>query len=225
MVLSELGVGNSPDARSVQDRLVKAGEALFCQRGFNETSVRDIAAAADCNVASINYYFGGKDNLYVEVWRRMLAFIREARLTSVNSVMLRDKQPQLEDLLRSYASSFLSPLAGDEHSCRFVHLMAREMMDSHLPHGMLISEMVAPVMAVLVKAICETCPGVQRASVRPIILSVVGQLVYTVCAMRLFEESEDLELPPLDLTEMMEHIIRFSAAGIRAYSEGKGDCE
>jgi len=103
--------------------------------------------------------------------------------------------------------------------------MAREMMDSHLPHGVLITEMIGPVMAALVKAICEICPGVQRASVRPIILSIVGQLVYTVCAMHLFEESEDSELPPLDLTEMVEHIVRFSAAGIRAYNEGKGDCE
>ena len=64
---------NDSNGRGVQDRLVKAGEDLFCRRGFNDTSVRDIAAAADCNVASINYYFGGKENLYLEIWRCRLA--------------------------------------------------------------------------------------------------------------------------------------------------------
>ena len=49
--------------RGVQDRLIEAAAELFCRRGFNETSVRDIAASADGNVASVNYYFGGKDNL------------------------------------------------------------------------------------------------------------------------------------------------------------------
>jgi len=107
MTMTESDVGNGLDARSAQDRLVEAGETLFCERGFNETSVRDIAASAGCNVASVNYYFGGKDNLYLEVWHRMLASIREARLTSINGVMSGGGQPQLEDLLRSYANSFL----------------------------------------------------------------------------------------------------------------------
>jgi TetR/AcrR family transcriptional regulator, regulator of cefoperazone and chloramphenicol sensitivity len=222
--MTESNVEHSLDVRSAQDRLVEAGETLFCQCGFNETSVRDIAAAADCNVASVNYYFGGKDNLYVEVWRRMLSSMREARLTSIEGVMSGGGRPQLEDLLRSYANSFLSPLADGDHSCRFVHLMAREMIDPHLPHGMLITEMIAPVMGALVKALCEVCPGLQRRSVRPTIVSIVGQLVYTVCAMHLFEDSEDRELPALDLNEMVEHIVKFSAAGIRGYEDGTGDC-
>lgn len=221
--MTESNVEHHLDARSAQDRLVEAGETLFCQCGFNETSVRDLAAAADCNVASVNYYFGGKDNLYVEVWRRMLTSIRGARLTSIDSVMSGGGQPQLEDLLRSYANSFLSPLVDGDQSCRFVHLMAREMIDPHLPHGMLIAEMIAPVMGALVKAVCEVCPDLQHRSARPIILSIVGQLVYTVCAMHMFEDSEDPELPPLDLNEMVEHIVTFSAAGIRGYEDRTGE--
>jgi len=51
----------SSDAKkSVQDRLLDAAEELFCEHGFDGTSVRDLAAAAGCNVASVNYYFGGK---------------------------------------------------------------------------------------------------------------------------------------------------------------------
>jgi AcrR family transcriptional regulator len=216
-------IQDSPDAKGVQDRLVQAGETLFCERGFNETSVRDIAAAAGCNVASINYYFGGKDNLYVEVWHRLLAAIREVRLKSINDVMSGPDKPQLEDLLRSYAGSFLDPLMDGGQGGRFVHLMAREMTEPRLPPGMLIEEMVGPVATALAKALRRICPWLDGVSVHPIILSIVGQLVYTVCASRMFEGSEDPELPPPDLATMIDHVVRFSAGGIRAYADGMGE--
>jgi hypothetical protein len=134
-------------------------------------------------------------------------------------------EPRLDDLLRSYANSFLSPLADGDHSCRFVHLMAREMIDPHLPQGMLITEMIGPVMTALSAALCEVSPGLDRRNTRPIILSIVGQLVYTVCAVHMFENSEDPELPPLDLSEMVEHIVTFSAAGMRGYGDRTGECK
>jgi len=74
--------------------LIEAAEDLFCRRGFNETSVRDIAAAADCNIASVNYYFGGKDSLYLEIWRRRLAQMRESRLAGIERVMSAGGQPR-----------------------------------------------------------------------------------------------------------------------------------
>ena len=101
MTVSNQGVQQDTTERSVQDRLVEAAEELFCRRGYNDTSVRELAAIAGCNVASVNYYFGGKDNLYVEVWRRRLVFLRENRLASIEKVMSAPNLPQLEDLLRS----------------------------------------------------------------------------------------------------------------------------
>ena len=58
--------------KKVQERLIDVAEALFCEQGYNNTSVRELAAAADCNLAAVNYYFGGREKLYMEVWRRLL---------------------------------------------------------------------------------------------------------------------------------------------------------
>jgi len=66
--------------KPVQERLLDAAEELFCEHGFEGTSVRDIAAAAGCNIASVNYYFGGKEKLYLEVWRRHFNLMRQARI-------------------------------------------------------------------------------------------------------------------------------------------------
>lgn len=210
------------NGRSVQDRLIEAAEDLFCRRGFNDTSVRDIAAAADCNVASINYYFGTKDSLYLEIWRRRLAQMREARLASIDKVMSAGGQPQLEDLLRFHAISFLEPLFEGDRQCRFINLMAREMIDPHLPRDLLVSEMVLPVMAALSEALIKICPWLDQNNAKVVILLVVGQLIHTVCAKQLFEESAYSDMFQLNFEDLVDHIVRFSAAGIRSYASPSG---
>jgi len=212
-----------PAERGVQDRLVEAAEELFCRRGFNDTSVRDIAAAAGCNIASVNYYFGGKDNLYVEVWRRRLAELRDVRLASIAEVMSRGGQPQLEELLRSYANSFIEPLVEGGRSERFISLMAREMVDPHLPPDMFLNEMIVPVMGAFAQALRQICPWLEEGRARLVILSIVGQLMQTVLSKGMFEQGSHPAIPKLDLEEMVEHIVKFSAAGIRAYRSESGE--
>lgn len=46
-----------------QIEILNAAELLFSTKGFDGTSVRDIAKAANVNVAMISYYFGSKDKL------------------------------------------------------------------------------------------------------------------------------------------------------------------
>lgn len=47
-----------------RERILKAAEALFAERGFAGTSVQDIAAAADANRALLFYYFKNKQQLF-----------------------------------------------------------------------------------------------------------------------------------------------------------------
>lgn len=207
--------------RGVHDRLIEAAEELFCRRGFTETSIRDIAASAGCNVASVNYYFGGKDNLYLEVWRRRLAFMRDTRLASIEKVMLASDRPQLEDLLRSYAVSFIEPLIDGSPHCRFINLMAREMIEPHLPKDMYLTELVSPVLDAFRKALVEICPWLSEQSVPMVVFSVVGQLLmHTVCVKEMFEESSHPELSKIDLEAIVNHVVAFSAAGIRGSANG-----
>ena len=212
--------------KGVQDRLLEAAEDLFCRRGFKDTSVRQIAAAAGCNVAAINYYFGGKEKLYIAFWRRWLATLRETRIAAIDRVMSGGPEPSLEELLGSYARSFLEPLLDGQGlegqgRCRFVELMVREMVDPHLPADMFVREMANPVMAVLSEALERLCPWLEPEAVGPIILSVVGQLVHAIAARQMFEQCGGAGAPQRDLEKTVEHIVRFSAAGIRGYANGE----
>lgn len=46
-----------------REQLINAAEELFAEKGFDGTSVRDIAQKADVNLAMISYYFGSKEKL------------------------------------------------------------------------------------------------------------------------------------------------------------------
>ncbi len=52
-----------PAAEGTREALIEAGLRLFGEKGFDATSTRDLAAAANANIGSIAYHFGGKDGL------------------------------------------------------------------------------------------------------------------------------------------------------------------
>jgi AcrR family transcriptional regulator len=63
--------------------LLDAGEKLFSHKGFESTTVLDLAAAAGVNVSLISYHFGGKIGLY----RACLERFGSARLTAVQKIL------------------------------------------------------------------------------------------------------------------------------------------
>ena len=56
------------DGLEARGRLLDAALQLFADQGFSKTSTREIALAAQVNVASISYYFGDKAGLYRAVF-------------------------------------------------------------------------------------------------------------------------------------------------------------
>ncbi len=53
-----------------QVQLLDTAESLFSRKGFEGTSVRDIAEAAGINTAMISYYFGSKEKLMEQIFER-----------------------------------------------------------------------------------------------------------------------------------------------------------
>ncbi len=51
---------------SSRDDILDAATAIFADKGFDASSVREICAAAGANVAAVNYHFGSKAGLYRE---------------------------------------------------------------------------------------------------------------------------------------------------------------
>lgn len=202
----------------VRERLLEVAKQLFCEKGYDGASIREIAAAADCNVAAVNYYFGGKQSLYEQVWRDYLIRMRNTRLERIGGLMQRTGQkPTLEELLSTFADSFLNPWTEEEMTRRVMILMAREMVDPHLPGSVFVDNVINPTIAAMSEALSRTCPGIDRSRIPLVLFSISGQLIHAVRIKAMFEQSTDAQIPDLNMDEAVEHIVKFSAGGIRAY--------
>ena len=208
--------------RGVRDRLLDAAEELFSERGFDGTSVRDLAGAAGCNIASVNYYFGGKEKLYEEVWRRHLVSLRDSRVASIDRVMAEsDGRPSLEELLRSFACAFIGPLVDQHGGRRFIRLMARELVDPHLSSDVFGQEVIKPTLTLMQQALKGVCPDLDESKVPLVVFSLVGQLIHTIRIKPILKWTDDEALAMYDPARLIDHIVVFSAAGIRAYVKGE----
>lgn len=222
MAISGQKQGISGSDKPVQDRLLDAAEQLFSEHGFDGASVRDIAATAGCNIAAVNYYFGSKDKLYTEVWRRQLVQMRDARLQAIEQVMSESNgKPSLEDLLKSFANAFIGPFVDESRSRWLMRLMAREMIDQRVPANMFVDEVVKPTMGAMHGALLKACPGLDESKIWLLIIFLAGQLMHVVHIKAMLDQTEMAEMPAFDLTDAVDNVVKFSAAGIRSYAEGK----
>jgi AcrR family transcriptional regulator len=64
---------------ATRDRILLSAERLFATRGFADVSVRDITAEAGVNLAAVNYHFGSKDALLLEIFTTRSSQVNRAR--------------------------------------------------------------------------------------------------------------------------------------------------
>ena len=110
-----------------RDRLLDEAETLFAQRGYHAVSVRAITKAAESNLAAVNYHFGNKQNLYLEVFRsRWLP--RASRIQQSFRQSLQDNgSPTPYKVIQSFARAFLTgPMSADERT-RHLKLISGEL--------------------------------------------------------------------------------------------------
>lgn len=211
---TELSAG---EAGPTRERLIEVAERLFSERGFAATSVRHITAEAGCNLAAVNYHFGGKDQLYEEVFRRRLGATREQRLESIRRTIAEaGGSPSLEALLRSFALAFLEPFMTTDEGRQWHRLMRRELHEPHLPQGMFVGGVITPVYEELAAALVRVCPGLDLETARYCTYSVVGQLVQLLRVERYAEEASFERAPRVSLADLIDHVVLFSTAGVRA---------
>jgi hypothetical protein len=98
-----------------------------------------------------------------------------------------------------------------------MNLMAREMIDQRVSVNLFVDEVVKPTLGAIRGALLKACPGLEESRIPLLIVFLAGQLMHVVHIKAMFEQTETEEIPAFDLNESVEHIVKFSAAGIRAY--------
>jgi len=60
--------------QSSEERIKEAAKAIFLKKGYAGTTARDIAEAANMNIALTNYYFRSKEKLFIEIFRDLFNY-------------------------------------------------------------------------------------------------------------------------------------------------------
>jgi len=137
------------DGEQSRERLLHVGLRLFATQGFSNTSTREIAEAANTNVAAISYYFGDKAGLYRAV------FLEPIDTPPQDMSALFSGTCSLKSALLCMMNGFIAPLKHDETARLCIKLYCREMLE---PTGLWEEEIVngiKPMHAALVALLCR----------------------------------------------------------------------
>ncbi len=88
--------------QGTRERLLAAAECLFADHGYTGTSMRMISQKASVNIASANYYFGGKEGLWKAVMMQYAPQARDFRIALINEAME-------EGTVRALAHAYVYP--------------------------------------------------------------------------------------------------------------------
>ena len=90
-----------------KEHIMNVAVALFAEKGFEGTSIRDLAHEADVNIAMINYYFGSKENLFVTLLEAKARFMRE-KIDAVQNDPSLSELEKINQIIDGYINRFLS---------------------------------------------------------------------------------------------------------------------
>ncbi len=161
------------DGIEARQRLIDAGLELFSRQGFQQTSVREVALAAQVNLASISYYFGDKAGLYRAV------FTESMSSPQCSEPRFNEPGLSLQQRLQLFYADFLEPLKHGEHTRRVIKLHYREMVE---PTGIwqeTIDSEIRPSHESMLRLLVQEL-GIRRIDldVQRLALSIVGMAVH-----------------------------------------------
>lgn len=116
-------------SRTTRESIVSAAELLFARHGYAATSMRDITEAAGVNIAAVNYHFGSKERLLIEILDQVVGPINTRRVELLDEIEARG-EPDAEQVLTAFLRPDLEVLSElrsrDPELPRFVSRMYSE---------------------------------------------------------------------------------------------------
>ena len=192
-----------------------AAGPIFAGKGYRSATVREICDAAGVNVASVNYYFGDKQQLYTEA----VILAREMRVQQFpNPTWIEDTPPKQK--LHGCISALLNRLVALETEPWQVRLLMREVLQPTETSRKLIEDYFKPFLQMMLTIVDEIVghelPDFQRTQIG---FSILGQCLY----YRFLSEITTMMIPAeqfethFSKSRLADHITEFSLQGIESF--------
>jgi AcrR family transcriptional regulator len=201
-------------------QLIEAAGEVFAEVGFKNATVREICRRGNANIAAVNYHFGDKETLYLEVLR----YAHGRALEKYPPLLDVGPTAPPEKKLRAYIHSLLLRIFDKGPTSWHGRLMSREMIEPTAALDSLVEERIRPMSNQLWQIVAEIldCP-LNDERVRSCSFSVVSQCVfYHHCRpvmTRLFPNQTPMDAAAIE--KLAEHISRFSLAALKTFTTKK----
>jgi len=198
-----------------RDRLLNEAEDLFAQRGYHAVSVREITKAAASNLAAVNYHFGNKQNLYLEVFRSRWSPRASRIQQSFRQALQNDASPTPEKVVQSFARAFLEgPMSTDERT-RHLKLISGELAQPTEAFDLVVEQVFRPLFGKLLEDLRKVMPdSIDEKQMILNVFSILSMVLYFNFARPLITRfvggrpEDDLE------ARLVDHIVQFSLNGV-----------
>jgi TetR/AcrR family transcriptional regulator, regulator of cefoperazone and chloramphenicol sensitivity len=173
-----------------RERIMKAAERLFAERGYDGTSIRAIVARARVNQAAINYHFQGKDGLYREVLRGAFRGLTADQLAHAAQSREATREQALADFVRRQ----LRPLLARDEVSRQLRIFNWETVRPTPVFRRLLTEEAAPFMGMATELVRRFLPDADERTLLVAAIWLIGQCSVFV------RNREQLAGPPVGLS-------------------------
>lgn len=186
-------------------RILNAAEKLFGMNGFDATSLRDITAEAQVNLAAVNYHFQSKDSLIDAVIERRILPISQRRLSMLDAA---GHPPSVEQIVEA----FLTPLLMLE-VLPAVPLIGRVLSNPDQFFDRVFKKHLQHVAERFSQAIREALPELSPEEAFWRLFFMAGCMTQ---ALALSSVLPLMSSQPVDRDALMRRLGNFVAAGLRA---------
>jgi AcrR family transcriptional regulator len=206
-----------PDTKS---RILDSAEKLFGMNGFEATSLRDITAEAQVNLAAVNYHFQSKESLVDAVIARRIEPVNLRRLEMLEAA---GPNPSIEQILTAFLAPWL-----DQNLAIVVPLVGRVMSDPTQFVERVFKKQLALVSRRFQDALQRDLPELPRAELVWRLHFTVGVMTHTMSWSKVLRDLSGGLCDVSDRDALVERIVAFAAAGFRvsapepAVLKGKG---
>jgi AcrR family transcriptional regulator len=214
------GAGKNGQTR---DRILDHAEILFARKGYHAVGVREITAAAGCNLAAVNYHFGNKQNLYLEVFRaRWLP--RASRVhTSFRKTLAANGEPSPATVVESLAKAFLEGPLTDNERQRHHQLISGELAQPTEAFEMVADQVLQPLFNNLLDDLREVLPDdVDNERLAFDAFSILAMLLYFNLARPFLSRFTGHTFDDEFKARLVNHIVDFSLNGLAAATRENG---
>lgn len=216
---TQVSESNRSTTSDAPARLLKAARRLFAERGVAATSIRELAQEAGVNVAAVNYYFGDKEQLYLETLRfcyRTCGVLNERGNQILQRAIKEGTQQAALNGIREYVRELMHALFFSEDARLQAKLMFREMSDPTPALEVIVKEFIAPKGELLCKLIAQGNPALSDdKNLTLYAASIMGQILYYRTSLPVFLQLFEIgEMTPELSERIATHIADFTLAAL-----------